>query len=150
MMDRRARGIDEIIQNAMKDGAFDNLPGKGKPLELEQNPFVDSEWKLAYHVLKENGFAPEFIEKRKAIEADLATAREMLSRASLWRSKALLAGEDAIWVEAEWGRAKTKFEEIAEKLNKAIRGYNLTVPTHTFHRKIIDSSTEIQNVKAAN
>ncbi len=43
-MDRRARGIDEIIRQAMREGAFDNLPGKGKPLELIENPYLDREW----------------------------------------------------------------------------------------------------------
>ncbi|HSS99039.1 MAG TPA: DnaJ family domain-containing protein, partial [Terriglobales bacterium] len=138
-MDRKARGIDEIIQNAIKDGAFDNLPGKGKPLELEQNPFGDSEWELAYHLLKENGFAPEFIEKRKAIETELAAAREMLARAWQWRNKALQAGDAANWVESEWQRAKAKFDQIVEKLNKAIRSYNLSVPSAALHRKIVDS-----------
>ncbi len=35
--------IDQIIQQAIQDGAFENLPGKGKPLNLDDNPHVDPE-----------------------------------------------------------------------------------------------------------
>lgn len=48
--------IDETIRKAMEEGAFDNLRGTGKPLSIEDNPFVDPSWQLAYHLLKENGF----------------------------------------------------------------------------------------------
>src|SRR3990172_10749312 len=104
-------GIEEIIQQAIKDGAFDNLPGKGKPLNLEDNPFIDPEWQLAYHLLKQNGFAPQFIEERQAIEVELAAAREALARSWAWRQKALAAGKRADWVQAEWGRAREKFTQ---------------------------------------
>jgi len=79
-MDKKARGIEEIIQKAMQEGAFDNLPGKGQPLDLDDNPHLDPEWQLAYHLLKENGYAPEFIEKRQIIELELAKARAALAR----------------------------------------------------------------------
>lgn len=145
-MDRKARGIDEIIQQAMQAGAFDNLPGKGKPLDLNDNPHLDPEWQLAYHLLKENGFAPQFIEQRQAIEMELAAAREALARTSAWRGRELAAGKDADWVEAEWGRAKAKFEEIIIKLNKSITAYNLNIPTPSLFRKLIDVASEMKSI----
>lgn len=148
MMDRKARGIDEIIQQAMREGAFDNLPGKGKPLELNENPYLDPEWQLAYHLLKQNGFAPQFVEQRQAIEMELATAREALARTWAWRTRALKEGKPADWVEAEWSRAKAKFEETIVKLNKNIKTYNLSIPTPSLFRKLIDVSKEIQNINA--
>ncbi len=144
-MDRKARGIDEIIQQAMRAGAFDNLPGKGKPLELIENPYLDREWQLAYHLLKENGFAPEFVEKRQSIEMELAAARESLARTWTWRTQALAEDIFADWVEAEWCRAKTKFEEAAAKLNKDIRTYNLSIPTPTLHRNLVNVNVEIES-----
>jgi len=140
------RGIDEIIQQAMRDGAFDNLRGKGKPLDLNENPYLDPEWQLAYHLLKENGFAPQFIEQRQAIEMELAAAREALARTWAWRTRSLKEGKPAEWVEAEWGKAKEKFEETIVKLNKTIKAYNLSIPTPSLFRNLIDVNIEIENI----
>src|SRR3972149_5679752 len=141
-------GIEEIIQQAIKDGAFDNLPGKGKPLNLEDNPCIDPEWQLAYHLLKQNGFAPEFIEERQAIEMELAAARENLAHSWAWRQRALERGEDAAFVEAEWGRAKNKFEEVVAILNQRVRDYNLEIPISKLYRNPIDLALEIQALQS--
>jgi DnaJ family protein C protein 28 len=146
-MDRNARGIDEIIQQAMRDGAFDNLPGKGKPLEMVEDPYLDREWQLAYHLLKENGFAPEFVEKRQTIEMELAAAREALARTWAWRARALDEGKPADWIEAEWSRAKIKFEEIVAKLNGNIKTYNLGIPTPSLYRNLVDVNIEFESIK---
>ena len=127
-MERRERGIDEIIRTAMEQGAFDNLPGNGKPLKLDENPYLDDDWQLAYHLLKENGYAPDFIERRQAIELRLAAARELLARSWAWRAEALGRGEPADWVESQWRAARARFEEQVAELNRQIRDYNLTVP----------------------
>ena len=34
------RLVEDLIQEAMSKGEFRDLPGKGKPLKLEWNPFV--------------------------------------------------------------------------------------------------------------
>lgn len=56
------------IIEAQKNGEFDNLPGAGKPLQLEDSPFVSPELKMAYKVMKNSGFLPEEIENRKEID----------------------------------------------------------------------------------
>ena len=43
---------EERIREAQKNGAFDNLPGKGKPLVLEDFSLVPADLRLAYYVLK--------------------------------------------------------------------------------------------------
>ena len=50
------RSADEAIRKAMEEGKFDNLPGKGKPLKLDEDPFEDPEWRLANKMLKEGGY----------------------------------------------------------------------------------------------
>lgn len=137
------RSVDEIIENAMREGAFENLPGKGKPLELDENPYIDSEWQLAYHLLKQNGFAPEFIEQRQTIELELAAARETLARSWAWRNKALDEGKPADWVEAECARAKERFARSVAKINEQIRSYNLRIPTPKLYRASVDLHSEL-------
>jgi DnaJ family protein C protein 28 len=144
MMNRKARGIDEIIQQAMREGAFDNLPGKGKPLNLEENPFLDKEWQLAYHLLKQNGFAPEFIEQRQSIEMDLAAARQILTRAWAWRKQALAEGRAAELVQREWERARREFEIRIVEINDEIRKYNLHIPSQSLFKPPVKITTELQ------
>ena len=43
--------MDELFEQAVRDGAFDNLPGKGKPLKFTRNPF-NAEYELAYQLLR--------------------------------------------------------------------------------------------------
>jgi hypothetical protein len=47
--------MDGIIEEAMRSGAFDDLPGKGKPLKLSINPYAP-ETELAYQLLRENDY----------------------------------------------------------------------------------------------
>ena len=37
----RANLIEQCIQEAMANGEFDNLRGKGKPLQFNSNPYLD-------------------------------------------------------------------------------------------------------------
>ena len=43
---------EEKIKQAMKDGEFDNLPGKGKPLVIEDLSVIPQELRMAYSMLK--------------------------------------------------------------------------------------------------
>jgi DnaJ family protein C protein 28 len=144
MTDQKARGIDEIIQQAMQEGAFDNLPGKGKPLNLEENPYLDQEWQLAYHLLKQNGFAPEFIEQRQQIELQLAEARQVLARAWVWRQQALAEDKVAQMVEGEWSRAKREFKKKVDEINSEIRKHNLHIPSLSLYRPVVNKENELK------
>ncbi len=145
-MDRLTRGIDEIIRAAMEEGAFDNLPGAGRPLNLDENPYLDREWQLAYHLLKENGYAPDFIERRQAIEQALAAARERLATTWAWRQRALAAGEDAGLVESQWRAARATFESRVDEINKQIKSYNLKIPNDRFARMALDRNAEVERL----
>jgi DnaJ family protein C protein 28 len=140
------RSIDEIIKNAMEQGAFENLKGKGKPLSLEDNPHLDPEWQLAYHMLKQNGFAPEFIERRQEIEMELAQARTALMRTWAWSAGALSERKDAELADAEWAKAKKVFLESVEKINGKIKTYNLGIPTQTLYRKPVNAEAEMSQL----
>jgi len=55
------------IREAMERGEFENLPGKGKPLKLEDYSNVPEDLRICYKVLKNAGFIPEEIELQKEI-----------------------------------------------------------------------------------
>ena len=68
--------VENRIQEAMATGAFDNLPGAGKPLKREENVFEQiSGDAMAHRILKNAGIAPGWVEQRKEIRAALAKAR---------------------------------------------------------------------------
>jgi hypothetical protein len=43
------------IQAAYDEGAFDNLPGKGQPLALEDDSHLPPELRMAYKILRNSG-----------------------------------------------------------------------------------------------
>ncbi|UQZ88978.1 DUF1992 domain-containing protein [Deltaproteobacteria bacterium Smac51] len=47
------------IREAMEEGQFDNLPGKGKPLKLEDLSHLPPELRMAYTILKNSGYLEE-------------------------------------------------------------------------------------------
>lgn len=131
---KKPSAIEEIIQQAMRRGDFDNLPGQGKPLELNPDELTGDDWELAHHLLKENGFAPEFIEMRQSIEKDLEAARADLRRACDWRKGAQDKGEPESYIRPEFERAQARYREAVAALNERIRDYNLIIPSDQFYR----------------
>jgi DnaJ homolog subfamily C member 28 len=139
--------IEEHIRRAIEDGQFENLPGKGKPLNLDENSIEDPEWRLANKILKDGGFSLPWIENRREIEEGLASARADLSRAWAWREKSLSGEEPADSLEAEWKRAEAAFRGKVITLNKKIFNYNLEVPSINFQRMSINVEKEIEQAK---
>lgn len=142
----KGESIDEIIRRAMEAGHFDNLPGKGKPLNLEDNPFEDPTWRMAHHVLRSGGFTLPWIETLREIESNLEEARRTLRRVWSWRETSLSQGKDFQWVDAEWRRAVGVFREQILALNKRIQSYNLEVPNDRFQRQLINVEGELEKI----
>ncbi|KIX11326.1 DnaJ family domain-containing protein [Dethiosulfatarculus sandiegensis] len=58
---------EEKITEAAQKGELDNLPGQGKPLELENDSNLDEEVRLTYKVLKNAGYTPPELDVKKEI-----------------------------------------------------------------------------------
>jgi hypothetical protein len=63
------RNVDEKIEEAIARGEFDNLPGKGKPLDLDTYFAAPEDLRLGYSILKNANVIPEEIELLRQIEA---------------------------------------------------------------------------------
>src|SRR5579864_2691961 len=72
------RAVDEMIRDAEARGDFDNLPGKGKPLHIDQ--WAGGEWGMAYHVLKQAGETLPWIALGRDIEQAQAHLHDTLAR----------------------------------------------------------------------
>ncbi len=50
------------IAEAVERGDFDDLPGRGRPLAIEEDPLVPEDLRMAYRILKNAGYVPAELE----------------------------------------------------------------------------------------
>ncbi|GBF32730.1 hypothetical protein DCCM_0926 [Desulfocucumis palustris] len=62
-----SRIAEEKIREAIRNGEFENLPGQGKPLRLDDLSSVPQELRAAYVILKNAGILPEELQLQKDI-----------------------------------------------------------------------------------
>ena len=135
--------VDQAIREAIERGDFDHLPGAGKPLTLKRDPNVPEEWELAIKLLKDAGYAADWIE----LDKEIRTAREKLflpvSRYLKRRppGAGLRAAQEAQLIES--------FRVRAGELNRQIDVFNLKAPTPLVHRPRIRIEAEIEKFREA-
>ena len=61
------RIVEALIKEAMERGEFDNLPGKGKPIDLTEYFETPEEVRIANSVLKNAGMTPREVDLFKEI-----------------------------------------------------------------------------------
>jgi hypothetical protein len=54
--------VEPNIVEAVARGEFDHLPGAGKPLDLDDDPLIPEDLRVAYRILKNAGFVPPEVE----------------------------------------------------------------------------------------
>ncbi|XP_043702649.1 dnaJ homolog subfamily C member 28-like [Telopea speciosissima] len=111
--------VEQRIWHSMEEGQFENLPGKGKPLDLSSNPHADPAEDTLYRILSKNGCAPEWVELNKEIRGKINEWRLALKKAQADR----LNGNNAKWIE-DSEVLKVQLHEINDKVFR----YNLIVP----------------------
>ena len=78
--------VEQRIKEAMEQGEFDNLPGKGRPIPLEDDSHVPEDLRLAYKVLRNaDCLPPELLGKTeiRQMEDMLATVPDEKERYKL-------------------------------------------------------------------
>lgn len=105
--------VEQHIAEAQQKGEFDNLPGSGKKLELDDDSHVPAELRAAYRLMKNSGYLPPELEmRREAIElnellAGIEPADERYSqhakRLALLESKLRQAGMSTEFLRKEYG-----------------------------------------------
>jgi DnaJ family protein C protein 28 len=129
--------VESQIEKARQRGDFDNLKGAGQPLHLEENPFEPVELRMAFKILKDNDFAPYWIELGKEIDNDLSKFWKEVEHFKkytrvFYRDKHKQAAIDRY----DKKKANFYFEQrlVLEKVNKKILDYNLHCPTFRLGR----------------
>src|SRR5262245_14750391 len=59
------RIVEERIREAQQEGVFDNLPGRGRPLDLEDDNSVPEDLRLTFKILRNSNCLPIEMELRK-------------------------------------------------------------------------------------
>lgn len=80
--------IEEQIREAMARGEFDNLPGAGKPQDLNAYFDLPEELRLGYTLLKNAGMVPlevQLLREIAALRANLAATSDEAGRRALQR-----------------------------------------------------------------
>lgn len=123
--------ISHRIEEAMRAGAFDNLRNKGKPIPQENNPFVRPDQRMANDLLKNNGFAPQWITDRTAILHRIESFRAQLhSRAQSFAHSWQTTSDPVVrqQLRAGWQRQIDSWQDEIRTLNKQINTVNLQQP----------------------
>lgn len=75
------RFVEERLEEAARQGAFDDLPNAGRPLDLSENPWLAPEWRPAFRLLRDHRILPEFLERRRQVESIRSEMTKARSRA---------------------------------------------------------------------
>lgn len=121
------KAIESQIQDAMAAGAFDNLPGAGKPLSFGEGEGLAGDNWLGFRVLQNGGMLPEWLNLAKEIEHD----RERLD--SIDAEHGALC--EAAARSGDWDhyrrpikRLRDRYEELARSLRKRQDRFNHNAP----------------------
>lgn len=107
------------IKEAIEEGLFDNLPGKGKPLELDDDPLTPPHLRVVHHVLKNANVVPEWILREREIERAKQATLDFLAR---WEAKAASGNAQ------DRAKARADYERLMRAANDLILKFNLVNP----------------------
>ena len=123
--------ISHRIEEAMRNGAFDNLRNKGKPLANTRNPFVPEDRQMANDLLKNNGLAPQWINDRTALLQTLELFRaKFRATAEAYRQAWTNADTPIVRnsIRDQWAQQVESWQEEIRLLNQRINVINLQQP----------------------
>jgi hypothetical protein len=140
------------IQEWIEGGGPSRLSNKGQPLDLTENPFVPSELRMAYRVMKNADVVPDWIEIGREVETHLGQCREAVRRFQHAQRKDRLGLRTATAAEAEAieGRLALRRQHfVAEHrarlghANFLIGRFNTACPVSGLHRMRLDVEREL-------
>jgi hypothetical protein len=126
---------DRKIREAMDEGKFDNLPGKGQPLVFEDDPLTPPHLRLANRILKNAGALPEWVQVQKDIDQmcqETTALRERLCAEHQERATRLAGRPDThpeVQAFAVWhAKSRALYQRHLKSVNTAILKLSLLAP----------------------
>jgi hypothetical protein len=141
--------VGVLMKKAVERGEFDNLEGAGKPLNLEENPFEPVELHMVHKILKDNGYAPYWIELGKEIDTLGAKLDQEID--SFKKYTQIFFGEKrSSGAVNHYENKRRKFymqiREHLEEISKKILDHNLHCPVSRLHRFNFDVNDRMNNI----
>ena len=136
--------ISQQIEEAMRAGAFDNLPGKGKPLNLGKNPNAPADMELANKILKDNDLSPGWIADRKEMLAKIDDLRQRLS--ATWERRRTADDSRA---PTFWADDLVRFQTEIDELNRKITVVNLGMAIPRLEIFRLNLESELKRIGAS-
>ena len=141
----KPRDWQSLIEEQIAKIDWSTLAGKGKPLNLDRNPYLDESDELTHGLLRNAGYTLPWIEDSKKIDADVAAARAKLAQAHASyleaRDAEICAGHQ--WIEGAWLAAVRDFRQQAAAINREIRDFNLKAPSMHLHKFVLRVGEEL-------
>lgn len=146
--------IDKQIQKAIEEGQMANLPGEGKPFVFEDDSHTPPEMRLAFKMLKDHGFAPDWMmmgqeldSKRERLLAAIKKGVRAYQGALADAERDSQTGEQRrIRAQSAWELAQKTLREASQAFNKEIITYNLKIPQGVTHKPQINLEQEIKQL----
>jgi methylphosphotriester-DNA--protein-cysteine methyltransferase len=130
--------IERQIREAMEHGKFDELPRRGEPLPNDENPYA-GDMALAFHMLKNAGVAPPWVEADKEVRELLARRDHILMRASTGPVPSVFARK----------RDRETLTKLVTDANAAISKVNAESPTQLPQRRLLVLAQVLADYDAA-
>lgn len=143
--------VEEQIRKAQERGDFNHLEGAGKPLDLSENPFEPAEMRMAYKILKDNDYAPYWIELGKEIDADLERLSKEIAYFKRYTEMFFSDFHSRSAMRSYQDKKSyfyTERKQDLEKIYKKILDYNLHCPTFRQGRANISVDEEMKKISS--
>ena len=111
----------EKIEEKVRSGEWDNLPGQGQPLPLEDDAHIPEHLRLGYKILRDANMVPPWIEERRALDLQHA---QVLALREKWLNEARALRRSRVKLDLLW----REWLEAMEKYNRAVRVYEYKAP----------------------
>ncbi len=149
--------VNKQIEEAMERGEFANLPGRGKPLKFDTNPYLTPQARMANRLVKENGFIPRWVELEKEINREKAQLEKLLTNLKSRRERLATIIQQhphrhkavSRSFEHERARGIERYSEKLENLNRKIQRVNLLMPTRNRQYASINRTEAISRFQKA-
>lgn len=140
--------VNKQIEEAMARGEFEDLPGTGKPIKLDTNPYLTPQARMVNRLLKENGCAPRWVELEKEIKQEKAQLERILINLKARRERLAAILQQyphrreviSRTFEQERARGIAQYSEKLENLNQKIQRVNLLMPTRNRQYALINQT----------
>lgn len=122
--------MDDLIEDGRRRGLFDDLPGQGRPLDLQENIYEGSNT-LANQLMKNNDIRPPWLVLRLEVTGKIDKLRNAIDQT--WnRYRTAFAQNRAEShrpaLTLGWDEVCQRWQAEIDKLNREIETYNLKRP----------------------